>query len=276
MQPAQHVVPSKAPIATMQVRRAAPVVAVSALTLLTVLVFGLVIRSDPAWSQAELQLVAAINGAHNPLLDGVGLFIEFALGTSVAPIVLVIVATVIGVTSRSLPKAVWFTFLASVAWLGCSVIKVLVHRPRPDVSALTHVLVDAPDMYSYPSGHTTFAVALCVAAITVVKPKGAVRVAFFAVTTVFVGAVAYSRVYLGVHHVSDVLAAVAYTIPAVALLDMTRHPAERLVRSLSRRPSRDLGRSPGGPAAVRGRPSASPPQSESNEPAPDRSPRPNR
>ena len=82
-------------------------------------------------------------------------------------------------------------------------LKRTVQRPRPcDASGVPLALVDLPDQHSFPSGHTAAATAVA-AAVAIAHPLLAPFVLPLA------GVVAYSRVALRVHHVSDVLAGVA-------------------------------------------------------------------
>jgi undecaprenyl-diphosphatase len=104
-----------------------------------------------------------------------------------------------------------------VAWL----LKIAVDRPRPStVYAQPKPLVHAPHDASFPSGHaaTSFA---CATILAVAAPRYAV--AFY----VLAAAIAWSRVYNGVHYPLDVLGgAVLGVLVAIALL--------RLVRALPR------------------------------------------
>jgi len=82
-------------------------------------------------------------------------------------------------------------------------LKRTVDRPRPcDASGVPLALVDLPDQHSFPSGHAAAATAVA-AAVAIAHPLLAPFVLPLA------GVVAYSRVALRVHHVSDVLAGVA-------------------------------------------------------------------
>jgi membrane protein DedA with SNARE-associated domain/membrane-associated phospholipid phosphatase len=87
-------------------------------------------------------------------------------------------------------------------------------RPRPEDG-----LVDAM-LSAYPSGHALYAVAL-VACATVLVRAGtgwAVRVGAITVAVALAAAVALSRVYLGVHYLSDVLGGIALGVAVWAFV----------------------------------------------------------
>lgn len=90
------------------------------------------------------------------------------------------------------------------ASLTSTVIKLLVARLRPSSEALVLALG-----YAFPSGHSTAAAAgwLAIAVVLAWLARSlTVRVSLLAVAFVVVVLVGVSRVYLGVHHVTDVLA----------------------------------------------------------------------
>ena len=107
-------------------------------------------------------------------------------------------------------------------------LKLLVDRERPDTAAL----IDLPATASFPSGHATTAFAAAVA-LTLLVP----RAGWWALPLAAV--VAYSRVYLGVHYWSDIIAgallgaSVAWSVVAVR-----RRRSAPAARARTRPPSR--------------------------------------
>jgi undecaprenyl-diphosphatase len=90
-----------------------------------------------------------------------------------------------------------------IAFLLCSLVKLVVHRPRP-----TEAMIVVPTTFSFPSGHAAASTALFLT-LALLAAQGERRTG---PRRVIIGAglgialmVAWSRVYLGVHYFSDVV-----------------------------------------------------------------------
>jgi len=118
-------------------------------------------------------------------------------------------AVVVAVTSlRGRPRAAIYTLAVLIAGVAFSAVgKTVFDRPRPPVSG---ALIELPTSYSFPSGHTMGSLCLawvvCYLVLTAKTVSRGTRIAVTAVVVVYALAVAFSRVYLGVHYPSDVLA----------------------------------------------------------------------
>ena len=85
------------------------------------------------------------------------------------------------------------------------VLKTGFHRPRPTPFFDTRL----PASYSFPSGHAMLSFSLCLSAATLFssnQQSRLVRVFIWSFWVGLSGAIGYSRIYLGVHYPSDVLA----------------------------------------------------------------------
>lgn len=186
-------------------------VAVFALVMLA----GLLIVAAPTWSENELQIVAWVHGASNTFLDVVAATINTVFGPRGAPLVGVIAVVCVLLLRRSWRAALRFAVMLAVPWAAAEVLKAIVQRPRPDLGLLQPLIVPDPATFSYPSGHTAFAAALCCAVLFLfVHRRPAPAVAAGALVVLLT---AWSRVYLGVHYPTDVLASIL-VVPPIAFL----------------------------------------------------------
>jgi undecaprenyl-diphosphatase len=111
--------------------------------------------------------------------------------------------------------ALWFVghprraILIGVTLAGGSllmwVLKIAFHRHRPDPFFNSRL----PSSYSFPSGHAMLSFCLCLTAAALFSTSRKSRLVRITIWTFWVslsGAIGYSRIYLGVHYPSDVLA----------------------------------------------------------------------
>lgn len=92
-----------------------------------------------------------------------------------------------------------------LAWLSSDLMKALYGRPRPDLVPHGSYVYSA----SFPSGHSTLSAAtyLTLAVlISSLEPRRSTKALVYGVALTFLFTVGFSRVYLGVHWPSDVIA----------------------------------------------------------------------
>ena len=85
------------------------------------------------------------------------------------------------------------------------VLKTVFHRHRPEPFFDTRL----PASYSFPSGHAMLSFCLCLSAAALFASSRRnllVRITIWTFWAGLSGAIGYSRIYLGVHYPSDVLA----------------------------------------------------------------------
>ncbi|MGN1200969.1 MAG: phosphatase PAP2 family protein [Candidatus Caccovivens sp.] len=109
--------------------------------------------------------------------------------------------------------AFWFLFSYGFVYLFVNLLKNWVERIRP--FNVTDTIVNIGDVvtdYSFPSGHAACATAIAIFLgyflFTKYKSKG-MRVGIVLACSLYVGLVCLSRMYLGKHYLTDVLAGVA-------------------------------------------------------------------
>jgi undecaprenyl-diphosphatase len=129
---------------------------------------------------------------------------------------------VLAVVRRRPEIFAWVAAAVLVADLLAYGLRELIDRPRPSTRfAEPHPLVHAPSDPSFPSGHASVAFAGA-AMLTWFAPRLALPVFLLAV------AIAYSRVYVGVHYPLDVLGgALLGLLVAAALIALRRLAAGR-------------------------------------------------
>jgi undecaprenyl-diphosphatase len=142
-----------------------------------------------------------------------------ALGGFTVLTLLSVIAVAILVMQRRRLQAL---ILGATVVLGqalAAVIKLIADRPRPDIAAHFDLVYSS----SFPSGHSTMAPVVYLTLAVILgagEPRREVRALMFACAVAVTIAVGLSRVYLGVHWPTDVLAGWALG-SAIALAAMT-------------------------------------------------------
>ncbi|MEO6116034.1 MAG: phosphatase PAP2 family protein [Pseudolysinimonas sp.] len=172
------------------------VVAVGGL-LIDLMAGGSPLAVDSAWARE----MTADRGA-----TGIAVAMALAdVGGTLVAWLLVGVLTVVLLVVRRWTIAVALVLTLSLSSVASSLLKLAVGRPRPG-GGVMHLA-----SFSYPSGHATIAATLMTLVLAV--PRAWART----LAVVWVVAIAWSRTYLGVHWLSDVVAGVVLGA-SVALL----------------------------------------------------------
>lgn len=125
-----------------------------------------------------------------------------ALGSAPVIVLVAVVAAAYAVAAGR-PRVVLALAWTPLAFLLDSAIKLLVRHPRPTVA-----MIALPPDFSFPSGHATAASALYVTLALLaagVERRAGPRRLLVASGVLVAVLVAWSRVYLGVHYLSDVV-----------------------------------------------------------------------
>ena len=128
------------------------------------------------------------------------------VGSPAAALAISFIACVVLYRRRRLAEVALLTVVLAGGELLNVILKLAFHRPRPEVAFL-HL-----DTYSFPSGHAMLSTAaygtLAYLAWSRWRTTPA-RVAVVLGAVVLVGLISFSRLYLGVHYLSDVLGGAA-------------------------------------------------------------------
>lgn len=178
---------------------------VSLVGVAAILLWGLWIRADTN----ELGFVVWLNSLHSPVLDALGRFAAVIVGPALAVVWGLVFAGIVAWRSRSVAIGLGAGLAVGLSWASSAVIKLLVDRPRPDWNAIGHHVGVMEVDPSFPSGHVTF-----IASLTVVTCLLLWRTRF-RWWAIVLGAlatllIAVSRMYVGAHYLSDVIAAALY------------------------------------------------------------------
>lgn len=128
-----------------------------------------------------------------------------ALGGFTFLTLLAVTATLALALHGKTKRAVIFAVTVLAADVSSEVLKHAYHRPRPDLVPHGSYVYSA----SFPSGHSTMAAATFLTLATIVaslEPRRATKALCYAMALGLMIMVGFSRVYLGVHWPSDVLA----------------------------------------------------------------------
>ncbi len=124
-------------------------------------------------------------------------------------------------------RAAWlFLITLAGAFVLNMALKLAFQRPRPPV---TFFGTPVPDSYSFPSGHAMFSACFFGIVAALVSPRlrsHASRVAIWMAAIVLALVIGLSRIYLGVHYPSDVIAGYA----AAVVWIVTVASGDRLLR----------------------------------------------
>lgn len=190
-----------------------PVLTVLLVLLLTA-VAGWMIVALPRVAAADLALVIALNEALGPVSGAVAVGVDTAFGPVVALCLLLLAVVGAAALRRSLVEGARTGILLVMPWGAAEMLKFVVGRSRPDASLLAHHLAVPPGSFSFPSGHTAFAAALCCGILLLLSPGHGRRIGVL-LAVVVIAITGWSRVALGMHHPSDVLAS-ALLVPFLA------------------------------------------------------------
>lgn len=162
--------------------------------------YALVLGDAPGPTAGDTAAADLVQGIRSDWLTSVAKVVT-ALG-STAAIVVVVIATSLWLNARrSRPEIVVLIAGTIAILISSNLIKLGIERPRP-IGGLVPV-----DSYSYPSGHAAHAVVYVWIALTIalkVRPGMQRGTALVVAGLALAAAIGLSRVYLGVHYMSDV------------------------------------------------------------------------
>ncbi len=213
----------------MNIRAHACPIALFSLAVLAFVSIAISIESG-GWVASVDGLVGAwLHARAAPSITAVSIAISFFGAPSTLTIVSIVVAVVLA-RHRHRDRAVAMLALVVGGDLLNYALKLVLHRDRP---LFADPLLTLPS-YSFPSGHAMASTVLYGFVVACVLPLNA-RIRGFAIAggASMIALVGFSRVYLGVHYLSDVLAGMLEAVAWSALvLALWRHWRPARQRSL--------------------------------------------
>ncbi|MFC0274975.1 phosphatase PAP2 family protein [Metabacillus herbersteinensis] len=149
-------------------------------------------------------IISFVQGFEGPILTEIMKFFTFIGGTKPIVVISLLILFILYKVLKHLSELILFiAVIAGANGLFVS-LKLLFHRARPDL----HRLIEASN-YSFPSGHATNAFALY-GILTFLLwrhiPSRLGRTILIILSVFMIFAIGMSRIYLGVHYPSDVIA----------------------------------------------------------------------
>ncbi len=215
----------------------ARIVWAATVAIVAIFVVGLVMRT----SDFDFDVVYLLNGHHRGAVGSLSNAVYKFFGPVPAIVGTVVFTGIIIAITRNLRVASTFAVTIAATWLSLAVVKLTVHRPRPDAALLPFPFNPAQVDASYPSGHAAFVTALVV---TIVLGLAAGRSRWLAriIGGLLILGVGTALVVDGVHFPSDVIASIVWGIAVAPLARMIW--VSVVLRGIDRAKSRRQGSSP--------------------------------
>lgn len=188
------------------------VVWTAAIGAIIVVLFGFIIKS----THFDLAVVQQLNHVHHGVIGSLTNGVYKFFGPTFAILGTIILTVLIVVISKSLRIGSAFAATVAATWLSLALVKLIVHRVRPDPSLLSFPFDPAQVDASYPSGHAAFVTALVVTLFLSVA-VGYRRWIVGIVGGLIVLGVGTALVINGVHYPSDVLGSIVWGITVAPL-----------------------------------------------------------
>jgi len=169
-----------------------------------------------SWDQPLLDWMVSVR---TPWLTDVMTFVTNMFGPVILPIIVVIACVIWGALSHRWRDPILLAGAMVMSTVLSAIVKVLVHRPRPEEDL--QIIPGFETSFSFPSGHSTGASTLVlVTGYLLWRRRGGKSwfAAWIAGSVVVIVVVGGSRLYLGYHFLSDVLAGACLGLVTLGLV----------------------------------------------------------
>jgi undecaprenyl-diphosphatase len=172
-------------------------VCVGAALVTVVAVMAVVVPAEPL--AIDRRWAEAMHDIQTPLLHDLARVLDF-LGRALGVILVTVAVAVVLLHARRWFALFAFAVVEALTPLSSSLLKAATQRARPP-DGIVH-----PHGTSFPSGHTAYAGATCVALVLLFSVPGPRRRWWWALAGLGIVGMGWSRTYLQVHWLSDVVA----------------------------------------------------------------------
>lgn len=176
-----------------------------AILSLAVLAIGVYVSHSPQFSSEEFTVDQELSKSHVTVLTGLAMVLDRAFSPIGGVVMIGLVCLFLWLVRASFVNALSFGGLASAGWLSSQLFKVIVARQRPNPALLFDPLAPETGSNSFPSGHVALAVGLAWAFYFLLRKTHWARPVMVLAAIVPL-VVAWSRIYVGVHYPTDVIA----------------------------------------------------------------------
>lgn len=177
--------------------------------------FGVLVRS----SRFDFAVVHWLNGHHHGVLGTVANAVYSAFGPAPAILGTAMLTGIIAIVTRDVRVASTFAVTIAATWLSLAIVKLVVHRPRPDASLLPFPFHPTQTDASFPSGHAAFVTTVVVTIVLGLEAGHRRWIAGIIGAGVVLG-VSTALVIDGVHYPSDVIASILWGLVVTPLSRM--------------------------------------------------------
>lgn len=181
-----------------------------------VLALGFFAVATPKFTAEEFLIDQDLSRQHSGVLTAIAMTLNTIFSPMGGVVIIAAVCLFLLLARKSPVDAVAFGGVAAAGWLSSQFFKVVIERQRPNPALLFDPLAPETGSNSFPSGHVALAVGLAWAVWFLLRNGRWARLtAFFCVAIPVI--VAWSRIYVGVHYPSDVVASFLAASAAVCL-----------------------------------------------------------